>query len=210
MEKKITPQIFSEKDLFFKKFVTSGDVLRTFQPDNWGIFLKEQEKCLTAPKVSLADVAEHYGQETAKELVKQQFIGLLRLCSTKEWNTRGAEAATGLFLSLYGRQLTPYGLMLYFALYPTKYKDTFREFDAQDILKQCGKFLEWWQAQQPQEQPEQQASGDAITINELVLVWLSEGRTIEQIKQGGLYRFGMITDAMITEAQKQLTSQEPF
>ena len=211
MEKKITPQIFSEKDLFFKKFASSGDVLRTFSPDNWGIFLQKQERCITAPKVSLVDVAEHYGQETAKELIKQQFIGLLRLCSTKEWNTRGAEAATGLFNSLYGRQLTPYGLMLYFALYPTKYKDTFREFDAQDVLKQCAKFLEWWATQQPHaEEEQQQARCDAVSINELLLMWLAEGRTIEQIKQGGLYRFGMITDTMIAEAQKQLTSREPF
>ena len=208
---KTTPPIFSDKkDIFFQKFATSTDVLRTFSPDNWGAFLQKQEKCFTAPKVSLVDVAEHYGEETAKELIKQQFIGLLRLCSAKEWNTRGAEAAADLFNSLYGRQITPYGLMLYFALYPTKYKDTFREFDAQDVLKQCGKFLEWWQAQQQQEQPEQQANGDAITINELVFVWLSEGRTIEQIKQGGLYRYGMITDAMIAEAKKQLTSQKPF
>ena len=207
-----TPPIFSDKkDIFFQKFATSGDVLRTFSPDNWGTFLKEQERCITAPKVSLVDVAEHYGEETAKELIKQQFFGLLRLCSAKEWTTRGAEAATGLFLSLYGPRITPYALVLYFALYPAKFKDTFREYDTQDILKQCGKFLEWWATQQPHaEEEQQQARGDAITINELVFVWLSEGRTIEQIKQGGLYRFGMITDAMIAEAQKQLTSQEQF
>gem|GEM_PF-2900367 len=208
---KTTPPIFSDKkDIFFQKFATSGDVLRTFSPDNWGIFLQKQEKCFTAPKVSLVDVAEHYGQETAKELIKQQFLGLLRLCSGTI-NTRGAEAAADLFNSLYGRQLTPYSLMLYFALYPTKYKDTFREFDTQDILKQCGKFLEWWATQQPHaEEEQQQARGDAVSINELLLMWLAEGRTIEQIKQGGLYRFGMITDTMIAEAQKQLTSREPF
>lgn len=203
---KTTPPIFSDKkDIFFQKFVTSADVLRTFSPDNWGIFLQKQEKCITAPKVSLADVAEHYGQETAKELVKQQFFGLLRLCSGTI-NTRGAEAATGLFNSLYGRQLTPYGLMLYFALYPTKYKDTFREFDAQDVLKQCAKFLEWWQAQQPQEQPEQQASNEPVGY-EAFLVFAA-GHTPEYLRQSPLYRMGF--SQMIEEAIKELTSQEPF
>lgn len=208
MEKKTTPQIFSDKkDIFFKKFATSGDVLTAFHPDNWGIFLQKQEKCLTAPKASLVEISEHYGEETAKELVKQQFFGLLRLCSGKEANTRSAEAAAGLFNSLYGHQITPYGLMLYFALYPTKYKDTFREFDAQDILKQCGKFLEWWAAQQPQaEEEQQQASGKPVGYEGFLL--FAAEHTPEYLRESLMYRKGC--NQIIEKAIKELTSQEAF
>lgn len=198
MEK--TTQIFSEKDVFFKKFECEYDILFAFKPDNWGVFLKGQEKCINAPKVYLADIAGHYGEETAKELVRQQFVGLQQLGSSQ--NSKGIKIAADLFLSLYGEQITPYGLMLYFGLYPTKFKDTFREFDTQDILKQCAKFISWWQSRQNQEQEQQQeTSENGISLEECLLLWVHEGRSDEDIRSGGLYHMGRITESMMKKAR---------
>lgn len=195
-----TPQRFSDKQIFVGKFPTSSDVLRVFHPDNWGQFLRQQDKCLTAPRITLAELAQHYGESTIIELVKQQFVGLYLLSPQRELNQKSVGMASDLFLSQYGNQITPYSLVLYFGQYPTTYKDTFREFDVQDILKQCPKFIRWWQEHQP-EQPEQQPGTQGISLEAMVRVWVNGGRTLEDFQTGSdLYNMGRITDGMIQQA----------
>lgn len=198
-----TPDRFSDIVVFKDKFPTGNDVLRVFRPDNWGQFLKQQDKCLTAPRVTLAVLAQHYGEATIKELVQQQFVGLYLLSPQKELNQKSVGMAADLFLSQYGSQITPYSLVLYFGQYPTRYKDTFREFDVQDILKQCTKFLRWWQSQQPPQQ-EQQPDTPGISLEMMVRVWVNEGRTDEDFRaNSGLYHAGRITDRMIAQARRE-------
>ena len=195
-----TPQRFSDKQIFVGKFPTSSDVLRVFHPSNWGQFLKQQDKCLTAPRVTLSELADHYDEATIKELVQQQLIGLHQLSSQREINLKSVGMAADLFLSQYGSQITPYSLVLYFGQYPTTYKDTFREFDVQDILKQCPKFIRWWQEHQP-EQPEQQPGCQGISLEAMVRVWVNEGRTLQDFQNNSdLYSIGRITDGMIQKA----------
>lgn len=199
-----TPKIFSDIVVFRDKFPTGSDVLRVFHPDNWGQFLKQQDKCLTAPRVTLAELADHYGEATIKELVQQQFVGLHQLSSQRELNFKGVGMAADLFLSQFGNLLTPYSTMLYFGLYPSKFKDSFRENDFADILKQCPRFLRWWQSQQPQQEPEQQQESQAISLEMMVRVWVNEGRTDEDFRcNSGLYHAGKITDSMIAQARRE-------
>lgn len=193
----------SDLDIFRQKFPTGVDILQVFSPTNWGTFLRQQDKCLTAPRITLAVLAQHYGQNTIGELVKQQFVGLYLLSPQKELNQKSVGMAADLFCSQYGSQITPYSLVLYFGQYPTRYKDTFREFDVQDILKQCTKFLRWWQSQQPPQ--EQQPDTPGISIEQAVRMFVAEGRTMQEWKEdSGLYRQGKITDAMIQRAKREV------
>lgn len=199
-----TPKIFSEIVVFKDKFPTGNDVLRVFHPDNWGQFLRQQGKCLTAPRVTLAELAQHYGETTIKELVKQQFVGLHQLSSQRELNFKGVGMAADLFLSQFGNLLTPYTTMLYFGLYPSKFKDSFRDNDFADILKQCPKFLQWWQSQQPQHEQEQEPESQGISLEAMVRIWVNEGRTDEDFRDNSdLYRTGEITDSMIAQARRE-------
>ena len=194
-----TPKTFSDIVVFKDKFPTDSDVLRVFSPDNWGQFLRQQDKCLTAPRVTLTELTQHYGEATIKELVQQQFVGLYLLSPQKELNQKSVGMAADLFCSQYS-QITPYSLVLYFGQYPTRYKDTFREFDVQDILKQCAKFIRWWQEHQP-EQPEQQPGTQGISLEAMVRVWVNGGRTLEDFQSDSdLYNMGRITDGMIQQA----------
>ena len=206
---KTTPKIFSDKEIFIEKFPDGAKVLDVFHPDNWGLFVKSKDKCLNAPKVSLMEIAEHYGEETTQKLVAQQFAGLHRLTG-RDLPMMSVQMVADLFISIYGNQVTPYSLMIYFALYPAQFKDSFREYDAQDVLKQCSKFIAWWQSHQQQQDEQEEKENNRMSIDEVLMSWMSEGKTDEEIRKGGLYHFGMITERMIKEARKQLTAQEPF
>lgn len=198
-----TPKIFSDIVVFKDKFPTDSDVLRVFHPANWGQFLKQQDKCLTAPRVTLAELADHYGEATIKELVQQQLVGLHQLSSQRELNLKGVGMAADLFLSQFGSLFTPYSTMLYFGLYLSRFKDSFRENDFADILKQCPKFLRWWQSQQPQ-QPQQEQESRGISLEAMVRIWVNEGRTDEDFRDNSdLYRSGRITDSMIAQARRE-------
>lgn len=198
-----TPKKFSDIVVFRDKFPTSDDVLRVFHPSNWGLFIQQQENCLNAPWVSLTELADHYGQPIINELVHQQFVGLHDLSGQRELNLNGVRMAVDLFLSQYGSQISPYSLMLYFGRYPVKYKDSFRDFDVQDILRQCPRFLQWWQSQQPQ-QPQQEQESRGISLEAMVRIWVNEGRTDEDFRDNSdLYRSGRITDSMIAQARRE-------
>lgn len=199
-----TPKISSDIVVFKDKFPTSSDVLRVFHPDNWGQFLRQQDKCLTAPRITLAELAQHYGETTIKELVQQQFVGLHQLSSQRELNFKGVGMAADLFLSQFGNLLTPYTTMLYFGLYPSKFKDSFRENDFADILKQCPKFLLWWQSQEQGQEQEQEPKSRGISLEAMVRIWVNEGRTDEDFRDNSdLYRSGRITDSMIAQARRE-------
>ena len=187
------------------KFPAGTDILDVFKPDNWARFLADEAKCLTAPSVTLSSILQQYGRDIVIQLVRNQFVGLFNLTSAREYNVKGVGMAADLFVATYGHQLTPYGLMLYFAKYPTAYKESYREFDSQDVLRQCPKFLTWWQAHQ-QEQPEpQQTAATGISLDAMVRVWVGEGRTNEDFRlNSGLYRCGKITDAMIAQARREV------
>lgn len=118
--------------------------------------------------------------------------------------------AAGLFYGLYGPRITPYALVLYFALYPAKYKTSWRDYDPQELMQKCEDFLTWWQTKLEKPEEDQPAKRDGVTIDEALMLWMAEGMTDAQIREGGLYRMGRITDAMITHTRQLLESKQPF
>ena len=196
--------------VFSERFPNEREVLNVFSPSNWGKFMREQNRCLNAPNVTLAMLSEYYDSATSTQLVVNQYNGLRDLTSAS-FNDKGVRMAADLFLSTYEHELTPYSLMLYFGRYSDLYKQSYRDFDLQDILQQCRKkFLPWWnslraQLADQQEPEEQQTRG--ITLQEMVLNWVREGRTDESFREGGLYRIGSITDAMIGQARAEYAAE---
>ena len=201
-------------EAFKSDFPTAAAIADFFAAKNWPIALEYASQMLRRTSIPLADLDEAYQTDgIALQIVKAQFVGLHQISGSREPAPKSADLAAKMFIGKYGQTCTPFDLMVYFANYPLDYKTTFAMFDVQDILAQYAKKYLAWKRNQRQEQPEQpepQANSDAITIDQLLLLWLAEGRTVEQIKQGGLYRYGMITDGMIIQAKKQLTSDEPF
>ena len=159
MEMTMELTINNNKDIqvFAERFPSPQEVLNVFSPSNWGMFLREQERCTNAPNVTLAKLSEYYDTSTSTQLVVNQYRGIFDLASANEYNEKGVRMAADLFLCSYEHELTPYSLMLYFGRYSSLYKSSYRDFDLQDILLQCRKkFLPWWNQMKAQ-QAERQA-----------------------------------------------------
>lgn len=199
--------------VFVERFPSPQEVLNVFTPSNWGMFMREQERCLNAPNVTLAMLSSYYDKSTSAELVVNQYKGLHALTSATVFNDKGVRLAADLFLANYENQLSPYSLMIYFARYSGAYKTTYRDFDTQDILQQCGKkFIPWWNTLKAQRTDLQAPEAEelltkGIPLEEMVLRWVREGRTDQSFREGGLYRIGSITDAMIAKARDEYAAE---
>lgn len=85
-----------------------------------------------------------------------------------------------------------------------EYKSTYAQFDVEDILIQFGrKFIPRKRLRTEPEQGQPTSNEQAISLEELILIWVREGRTDEDIRKGGLYQIGMITDEMIRDARDE-------
>lgn len=209
MEMTMTMTMTINKDLqiFNDQFPTVQDVLNVFAPCNWGMFVREQDRCIAAPNVTLAMISEYYDSSTSMELVINQYKGLHDLASTTEYNAKSVALAADLFLSSYMNELTPYSTVLYFAKYPATFKTSYRDFDVTDIMQMCRKkFLPWWnqmkaQLAERQAQSEQHTKG--VTLQEAIVRWMLQGCSDKCIREGGLYAVGKITDGMIEDARAE-------
>lgn len=207
MEMEMTKFNNIDIQVFAERFPSPQEVLNVFSPSNWGLFLREQERCLTAPNVTLAMLSEYYDSSTSTQLVINQYKGLHDLTSSGEYNDKGVRMAADLFLCSYEHELTPYSLVSYFGRYSSIYKSSYRDFDLQDVLQQCRKkFLPWWsqmkaQLAERQAQSEQHTKG--VTLQEALVRWMIQGCSDKSIREGGLYAVGKITDGMIAQARTE-------
>ena len=175
----------------------------------WGYCLQHLDDCISQPCITLSQVDAVYHQfGTAQMIVKSQFVGIYSMSTAREeLNQQASNLASDIFISKYGNDCTLYGLMLYFANYLTEYKSSYAQYDVQDILQQFSKkFLPWWRNKigiyKTEDQEPQQETG--ISIQQMLRIWVQEGRTDDDFKNGGLYRIGQITDAMILKARKEV------
>lgn len=198
--------------VFAERFPSPEEVLNVFSPSNWGMFLREQDRCTNAPNVTLAKLSEYYDTSTSTQLVVNQYRGIFDLASANEYNEKGVRMAADIFLSNYEHELTPYSTMLYFGRYSSLYKSSYRDFDLQDILLQCRKkFLPWWnqmKAQQAERQAQAEQQTKGVTLQEAIVRWMMKGETVESIKGGGLYELGRINDAMIETAKAEYRKRQ--
>lgn len=153
----------------------------------------------------LDSVYNHNG--LAKLVVKNNMVGVYSAsAATYAYKDDMMNIAAEMFVAKYGGEINLYAMLLYFANYLLEYKGTYKEFDMQDILQQCGKkFLPWWRKNVQCYQPEQPKVEDAQLVGRDAKIWwlaqrLKNGETVEDLKNSVLYRFRVSSDALtITE-----------
>jgi len=205
----MSEQIAEEAEQFKKVFPSIDKVYRFFSPNNWGYICSNKRELPKKPCITLNYVDALYNVNgAAKWLVKTQFTGLYTLSMSKEPFTEDtAKVTADLFLSRYGSQCNLYMLILYFGSYIMDYKSSYSSFDVQDILSSFGrKFLSNWNSLSDdvrEVKKEVNSKGPAGT--NALLLWLDDAlQKGEDVRKGGLYRLGIITDSMIMEAEAKI------
>lgn len=203
----------SEIRRFKTLYPYESDVLGKFSPSNWARAVENQEKCYSAPCVMLKHLDRVYNHNgLAKLVVKNNMIGVYSASSaTYQYKEDVMNMVADMFIAKFGGELNLYAMMLYFANYLLEYKGTYKEFDMQDVLQQCGKkFLPWWrskvQSYQPQTDNEEDESNTGL-VGQEAKIWMiaqriKEGQTVEEIKMCNLCKLGMLTDDEIEQAKQ--------
>ena len=173
--------------------------------------LSNKHECIRRPCITLNMLDCLYEvQHAARYVIKSQLLGLYGMSMSKEpFNENNAEITADLFLSRYGNECTMYMMMIYFSSYLMDYKGSYTPFDVQDILKQFrDKFLIQWNASvdaynNPYKEQERKSTSPAGT--EALMIWLNNALNKgEDVRMGGLYRLGIVTETMIAEAQSRI------
>lgn len=180
----------------------------------WAYALGHQEECLTYPCITLRMIDGLYGTDgAAQAIVKAQLVGVYQLSTARDQhNDNAAAMAAGLFVSKYGHECTLYAMMLYFGNYLTEYKSSFAQYDVQDVLQQFGrKFLPWWRSRRERGRGVADSGSVGRPMpgvpvgREAMLIHLRRCvRDGTDIRQGGLYRTGFVTDADIERAEREV------
>ena len=197
-----------ETEIFLKKFPSIEKLFNFFQPRMWGYMLQHVDACVTQPCITLGKVDAIYNCDgAARQIVKAQLIGIyLTSTARDELNQHAANLAADLFVTKYGHECTLYALMLYFGNYLVEYKTSYTQFDVQDILLQFSrKFLPWWRSKIGVVTDEQETERECVvSLEQMLRIWVREGRSDEDFREGGLYRIGIVTDAMLRQARKDV------
>ena len=192
-----------------KHFHSVEKLYSFFAPVRWEYVLRHVDECLTFPCIALADIDESYhANGVAQRIVRSQFIGVYSLSTAKEpYNEQASNLAADMFVARYGHVCSLYDLMLYFSSYLLEYKQSFSQFDVQDILLQYSRKYLPWKRLKLQQTDEAKPETKGIPLPEAVLNRMRDGETDEDIREGGLYKQGSITDMMIQDARNKYEAE---
>lgn len=187
-------------------------VYTTFGPDYWRYALERVDKTVNTFAPSLNRLNLIYNTQDADTALFVKHFMEYYLMVERSGKELGKDVCTNvaaIFLGRNGAECTPVKLLCYFANYP-EFKESFREFDPEDIIIQYNKkFKDWWGSQvakyrYPAEKPTTDdkephgLAGLKLTVRE----WIEQG---EDPRQHLLYRvFHSVTDEMIAEVEKEL------
>ena len=198
--------------MFLQRFPTLDKVYKAFGPDSWRYALEHIDKAVNTITPSLNRLNLIYNTKDADVALFVKHFLEYYLMVERSGRELGRDVCTNvaaIFLGRNGTECTPVKLLCYFANYP-EFKDTFREFDPEDIIIQYNKkFKEWWGNQvakygyttiKPQTDDKQPCGLDALKLT--VRGWIENG---EDLRQHDLYKvFHSITDEMIAEIEKEI------
>ena len=195
---------------FMAKFPSVEKLYRFFAPANLPYAIAHEQDCVTSPCITLNRVDEAYQtQGCAQTIIRNLIVGVYSMSTAREpMQQDAANNAAGLFVAKFGNECTLYGAMLYFGNYLTEYKSTFAQFDVQDILQQYGKkFVPWWRSRLSRvanEEPRTKAINGPQGKEGLKMYIRTEINKGRDLKGGYLYQSGIITDAMIQQAETEI------
>ena len=170
-----------------------------FAPCKWEGALANPDKCTLYPNAKLSLLDEYYMTGMGKVLVINNMLGLFSLIRPNEpVNRHAVEETAKLFVGKYGKTLSLFGLLYYFANYITDYKNSYGQFDLMDVLRQCGKaFMPWWTARVTQEKRREdeetafEETGFAALCKILRREYVAKGR---DIRTSNICRLGDFTE----------------
>lgn len=202
----------NEKDSAFqKKFGSQQKLMTCFSPDRLGYYLSDKERCLMEYSPTLDKVDALFGKDTSVYILRELYLSLYRLSTVKEpFTADTALTAASLFYGSYRKTCNLYQMMLYFAMYPAMFKSSYFQFDTTDILRQYGaKFMPWYKSQTTEdEQPTQpvQRTTEPTGIEARNIYLKEQLRQGADIRQGGLYRFGFVTEEELQQLEREVYS----
>ena len=201
----------TEQERFKRMFPTEKSVLDFFSPAKWEDALSNKDACLEFSMVTLQIIQLYYGKSIAKQIVRNNLVGLYTVAKPYEFvNERALNLATGLFLGKFATELSVFGAIYYFASYLTNYRNSYSAFDLQDVLRQCEmKFMPYWRRcihhHDNTSKMEFKAveTGRAALFTYLRREYVAKGR---DVRESALYEFG----ALAKEDVPLVESMEPL
>ncbi len=187
-------------EAFRGHFDTTQKLFNVFAPSNWGYMISHLDECLKSACVTLSQVDAVYCDGVAKQIVRNQIAGVYSLCTARDqYNSSGIDMAADIFIAKYGHECTLYAMMVYFGNYMTEYKQSYAQFDIQDILQQFGKkFLPWWRQRLEPERPKTETTAKLTGMDALYRMLadrlLLDGQTLDDIRQCSLFRWGFVKE----------------
>lgn len=190
-----------------RRFPTAQTLTKSFNPTRLGFYLSEKTRCLEEYSPNLQQIDDIYGKGVSVDLLTELYLSTYRLSTIKEpFTQETATQAASLFFGSYRKTCNLYQMMLYFAMYPTMFKSSYFQFDTTDILRQYGaKFIPWYQSQTTEEEEQTQPVQRTTepTGIEARNIYLQEQlRQGADIRQGGLYRFGFVTEWELQQLER--------
>lgn len=180
-----------------------------FSPDRLGYYLSDRERCLKEYSPTLDKVDALFGKDTSIYILRELYISLYKLSTVKEpFTQETATQAASLFFGSYRKTCNLYQMMLYFAMYPTTFKSSYFQFDTTDILRQYGaKFIPWFQSQTTDDtptEPVQTRQTEPRGIEARNIYLREQIRKGVDVRQGGLYRFGFVTEEEVQQLEREM------
>lgn len=194
---------------FLLKFPTAQALKKSFDPARLGFYLSEKTRCLEEYSPNLQQIDGIYGKGVSVDLLTELYLSVYRLSTIKEpFSRETATQAASLFYGSYRKTCNLYQMMLYFAMYPTTFKDTYFQFDTTDILRQYGaKFMPWYQSQTSDEDSKEQSvksRREPRGIDARNIYIREQIRKGVDVRQGGLYRFGFVSEEELQQLEREM------
>ena len=201
----------TELERFKQLFPTEKSVLDFFSPAKWEQALSHKDACLDYSMVTLHIIRLYYGESIAKQIVRNNLIGLYTVAKPHEFvNEQALNLATGLFLGKFAPELSVFGALYYFASYLTNYRTSYSAFDLQDVLRQCEvKFMPYWRGcihrknNATKDAVRAVETGRAALFTYLRREYVAKGR---DIRESAIYKTGALAkeDVALVESMEPL------
>lgn len=197
---------------FLKKFPTLDKVFEVFGPDNWRYALEHVDKVVkvVAPSMNRLNIIYKTIDADVTLFIKHLVsYYLLVERSGKQLSRDTCMNAAAIFLGKNACECTPPKLLCYFSNY-SYFKETYREFDPEDIIVQYNKkFIEWWGIQMTKfgYKSEKHLTDDKepCGLEALKLTirrWIEQG---EDSRKHVLYKMSRyVSDDMIAEVEREI------
>lgn len=187
----------------------------SFTPIKAGAIIANMGTYINYPQIYLSQINEAYGDFTLDMYFAiMMFTSIYAqgnansVCNAEVINTNAS-----LFISQYGQQCTMFDLMNYMGTYRSKYKSEFANSgDLSDVIRQFPKYLKYKayleETNKPKQEEPQQKGKKVVGIEALELYLKTAAGRGENIANGGLISFGIVTKEHALEVMAKECTQK--